>query len=193
MRTQDDRNGPFPRGFARFNRKVANPVVRLVAGWLPPLAIIRHRGRITGREFATPVLTFTTPEGLVVGVLYGTTSDWVNNLLVAGHAQVKRRGKVHRVPAAPTRRRERGIKAGPGHRSWPVSRPWGPQLRPTHDHSTGRPHAAVERVTGIEPALSAWEADVLPLNYTRGYASRREATGQEHTSSAGRRRHRALP
>jgi hypothetical protein len=26
----------------------------------------------------------------------------------------------------------------------------------------------MERVTGIEPALSAWEADVLPLNYTRG-------------------------
>src|SRR4051794_13247308 len=25
----------------------------------------------------------------------------------------------------------------------------------------------VERGTGIEPALSAWEADVLPLNYTR--------------------------
>jgi hypothetical protein len=33
-----------------------------------------------------------------------------------------------------------------------------------------------ERVTGIEPALSAWEADVLPLNYTRmpgGWTSRR--------------------
>ncbi len=27
--------------------------------------------------------------------------------------------------------------------------------------------AYLERVTGIEPALSAWEADVLPLNYTR--------------------------
>jgi hypothetical protein len=26
---------------------------------------------------------------------------------------------------------------------------------------------AVERVTRIELALSAWEADVLPLNYTR--------------------------
>jgi hypothetical protein len=25
----------------------------------------------------------------------------------------------------------------------------------------------VERVRGIEPPLSAWEADVLPLNYTR--------------------------
>ena len=42
----------------------------------------------------------------------------------------------------------------------------------------------LERVTGIEPALSAWEADVLPLNYTRGHErlarsvddSRRQAT-----------------
>ena len=30
---------------------------------------------------------------------------------------------------------------------------------------------SLERVTGIEPALSAWEADVLPLNYTRERAS----------------------
>ena len=29
-----------------------------------------------------------------------------------------------------------------------------------------------ERVTGIEPALSAWEADVLPLNYTRSCTDR---------------------
>ena len=26
---------------------------------------------------------------------------------------------------------------------------------------------SMERATGIEPAFSAWEADVLPLNYTR--------------------------
>ena len=30
----------------------------------------------------------------------------------------------------------------------------------------------LERVTGIEPALSAWEADVLPLNYIRRPARR---------------------
>ena len=29
----------------------------------------------------------------------------------------------------------------------------------------------MERVTGIEPAFSAWEADVLPLNYTRDAAT----------------------
>ena len=28
----------------------------------------------------------------------------------------------------------------------------------------------VERVTGIEPASSAWKAEVLPLNYTRVFA-----------------------
>ncbi len=28
-------------------------------------------------------------------------------------------------------------------------------------------HIALERVMGIEPTLEAWEAAVLPLNYTR--------------------------
>lgn len=28
-------------------------------------------------------------------------------------------------------------------------------------------HYQLERMTGIEPALSAWEAEVLPLNYIR--------------------------
>jgi hypothetical protein len=32
---------------------------------------------------------------------------------------------------------------------------------------TGAPTSQVERMTGIEPALSAWEAEVLPLNYIR--------------------------
>ena len=31
-----------------------------------------------------------------------------------------------------------------------------------------RSKLSVERVAGIEPASSAWKAEVLPLNYTRG-------------------------
>ncbi len=68
--------------------------MRLVAGWLPPLAIIRHRWRRTGRAFATPVLAFGTGHGLIVGVLYGEVSDWVRNVRAAGGAQVQRRGAV---------------------------------------------------------------------------------------------------
>ncbi len=42
----------------------------------------------------------------------------------------------------------------------------------------------MERVTGIEPALPAWEAGVLPLNYTR--ASRRTGRSKPSGFSAGR-------
>lgn len=35
-----------------------------------------------------------------------------------------------------------------------------------------------ERATGIEPALSAWEADVMPFHYARSEESRwRESIG----------------
>jgi hypothetical protein len=47
---------------------------------------------------------------------------------------------------------------------------------------------SVERVRGIEPPLSAWEADVLPLNYTRGCppaANERHHTTVGGLSSAG--------
>jgi deazaflavin-dependent oxidoreductase (nitroreductase family) len=93
MPTRPGERAPFR--LARFNRKVANPVIGLVAGWLPPFAIISHRGRVTGRNYATPVVAYGTDDGLVCGVLYGTGSDWVRNLLVADRAQVRRRGAAH--------------------------------------------------------------------------------------------------
>ena len=35
--------------------------------------------------------------------------------------------------------------------------------------------AYMERVAGIEPASSAWQADILPLNYTRIWSLRSAA------------------
>ena len=40
----------------------------------------------------------------------------------------------------------------------------------------------MERVTGIEPAFSAWEADVLPLNYTRRTSLHLIATPPTHST-----------
>jgi deazaflavin-dependent oxidoreductase (nitroreductase family) len=111
--TQPREPAPFPRAFARFNRTVANPVMRLAAGRLPPFAIIRHRGRVTGRDYATPVLAFGTNDGLVFGVLYGTSSDWVNNLLVAGRAEVKRRGEAHQYEQPRLIGRDEGMRLVP--------------------------------------------------------------------------------
>jgi deazaflavin-dependent oxidoreductase (nitroreductase family) len=81
--------GPLPRGFARFNRRVANPVIRTFAGSFGPFALVRHQGRRTGRTYTTPVLAFGTPDQLFVGVLYGANSDWVRNVLESGHAEVR--------------------------------------------------------------------------------------------------------
>jgi hypothetical protein len=41
-----------------------------------------------------------------------------------------------------------------------------------------------ERVTGIEPAFSAWEADVLPLNYTRDRAEDTRPAGRPLVSAS---------
>jgi hypothetical protein len=43
-----------------------------------------------------------------------------------------------------------------------------------------RKGARLERVMGIEPTLSAWEAEVLPLNYTRNQPVTYHASLNEH-------------
>ena len=53
-----------------------------------------------------------------------------------------------------------------------------PRLKLAPDSLVLHRFSCVERVTGIEPALSAWEADVLPLNYTRGRAGRHAAVAR---------------
>jgi deazaflavin-dependent oxidoreductase (nitroreductase family) len=93
------------RALARFNRAFANPAVRLFAGRVPPFAIVRHRGRTSGRAYATPVVAFRAGDALLVGVLYGRTSDWVLNVLAAPRTEVTRRGltRNYRQPELVTR------------------------------------------------------------------------------------------
>ena len=53
---------------------------------------------------------------------------------------------------------------------------------------TGTMVGTSERVTGIEPALPAWEAGVLPLNYTRAPARRDSTTIADSALDASRLR-----
>jgi deazaflavin-dependent oxidoreductase (nitroreductase family) len=87
-------SGHRRRIFARFNRSVANPVTRRFAGWVPPFAVVRHRGRVSGSGYATPVWAFGTRDGLVFALLYGRVSDWAKNVLAAEEVKVMRRGKT---------------------------------------------------------------------------------------------------
>ena len=51
---------------------------------------------------------------------------------------------------------------------------FGVEDQPFDGRKTALPAAIVEPMTGIEPAYSAWEADVLPLNYIGVRAETRE-------------------
>jgi deazaflavin-dependent oxidoreductase (nitroreductase family) len=98
---------PLPRAVARFNRVVTNPVARVVAGRLPGFGIITHVGRRSGREYHTPVNVFRRSGAFVVALTYGR-ADWVENVLAAGEARLRTRGRTHhlgnpRIVTEPTR------------------------------------------------------------------------------------------
>ena len=133
MRTRHSSRTRLPKTLARFNRTFANPVMRRIAGRLPPLAIVQQRGRMTGREHTTPVIAFGTTDGLVVGVLYGTDSDWVRNVAAAGRAKVQRLGTPREYRYTRLLGREEGLRLLPAHFRGPYR-----LLGPTTSSGSGR-------------------------------------------------------
>ena len=82
---------PLPNRLARFNKRVTNPVARLVAGWMPGLAIVTHTGRTSGRAYRTPVNIFRSGDHYVFALTYGPGRDWVKNVRTAGRCRVRTR------------------------------------------------------------------------------------------------------
>jgi deazaflavin-dependent oxidoreductase (nitroreductase family) len=83
----------MPRAMRRLNRSFTNPLVRPLARRLPPLAIVHHVGRKSGRRHQTPVLAFPTGEGFVTPLPYGTDTDWCLNWMEAGKGFVETAGR----------------------------------------------------------------------------------------------------
>ena len=73
----------FPRFMRRVNRTFTNPLLGTVAWALPPLALVYHTGRKSGRRYQTPVVAFRTPTGFVIPMTYGRDVDWARNLVKA--------------------------------------------------------------------------------------------------------------
>ncbi len=82
----------LPRWLARFNKLVTNRVMGLWAPYLPPWAVVVHRGRKTGRTYRTVLWAFPRNERLVIALTYGDT-DWSRNVLAAGGGQIVWRGE----------------------------------------------------------------------------------------------------
>jgi deazaflavin-dependent oxidoreductase (nitroreductase family) len=82
----------------RFNRSFTNRLQRPFAGSPGAYAsVIQHRGRTSGRSYATPVVPFATDDGFVIVLPYGPDTDWVKNVLAEGSAVLITRGDTHTV------------------------------------------------------------------------------------------------
>jgi deazaflavin-dependent oxidoreductase (nitroreductase family) len=86
---------PIPRAVARANRRVLNPVMRLVAPHMPGFGLLTHVGRRSGRRYTIPVNVFRDGEhGFRVALTYGRNAEWVRNVRAAGSCTLQTRGRV---------------------------------------------------------------------------------------------------
>ena len=83
---------PLPKTLARLNKRVTNPIMRRFHR-IPPLAILIHHGRISGREYRTPLFAFPTEDGFAIALTYGPDVDWLKNVQAAGGCALVRRGE----------------------------------------------------------------------------------------------------
>jgi deazaflavin-dependent oxidoreductase (nitroreductase family) len=79
-----------------FTTHLLNPITRRFVQWLPGFAIIRYRGRRTGKAYRTPMNVFRRGDSYVFALTYGSDVQWVKNVLAAGVADLEvRRTVVH--------------------------------------------------------------------------------------------------
>jgi len=78
----------FPPWVERLQIKYFNPLVRPFSKWMPGFAVIKHRGRTSGKDYETIVTAYRKGGLLAVGLAHGKT-NWVKNVLAAGEADIR--------------------------------------------------------------------------------------------------------
>jgi EmrB/QacA subfamily drug resistance transporter/deazaflavin-dependent oxidoreductase (nitroreductase family) len=91
--------GPRARRVVRFAARFVNPLVLLIAGrrWMPVVGILRHRGRRSGREYATPIGMRRLGDGFVIPRTFSDNAAWYLNVKAAGEGRIKYLGRHYRV------------------------------------------------------------------------------------------------
>ena len=85
----------LPRFMRHVNRVVTNPIMGTFAWLVPPLAVVHHVGRRSGRAYRAPVVAFRSKAGIVIPMTYGRDVDWARNIVHARGCELERLG--HRV------------------------------------------------------------------------------------------------
>jgi len=75
------------------NRTFTNPIMGRFAWIVPPLAVVHHVGRKSGRQHRTPVVAFRDGQGFVIPMTYGRDVDWARNLVKARGGEIDQMGR----------------------------------------------------------------------------------------------------
>jgi deazaflavin-dependent oxidoreductase (nitroreductase family) len=78
---------------------VLNRLVRRFAGrrHVPLYVLLTHRGRRSGRTYATPVVGMRVPGGFAIPMAFGEGADWYRNIMASGGATLRKDGTEHRL------------------------------------------------------------------------------------------------
>ena len=82
------------RRVARFNKVVTNRIQGPIARYVPPYAVVVHKGRKSGRTYRTPVSAIVSKGRVAIALAYGDQTDWVRNLMAAGGGELVRAGRT---------------------------------------------------------------------------------------------------
>jgi deazaflavin-dependent oxidoreductase (nitroreductase family) len=89
---------PLIDAIRAFNKHILNPVVAQHAGRAGfYAAIIHHRGRRSGKPYATPILALPMTGGFLVPLPYGAHVDWLQNVLAEGTGEIDYQGVRYTV------------------------------------------------------------------------------------------------
>jgi deazaflavin-dependent oxidoreductase (nitroreductase family) len=81
-----------------FSKRFMNPAQMRSAGTPGAYAgIIRHRGRVSGTAYETPVGVVPDGDAFLVALPYGSRTQWLRNVLAAGEATLVHEGHTYRV------------------------------------------------------------------------------------------------
>jgi deazaflavin-dependent oxidoreductase (nitroreductase family) len=87
--------GPRARSIVRAAARLINPLILLIAGrrWMPILGVLHHRGRQSGRMYATPLGMRPLGSAFVIPRTFGENAAWYLNVRAAGWAIVTYKGR----------------------------------------------------------------------------------------------------
>jgi len=91
----------YPRALRviRFFARFLNPLTLLIAGrsWMPIVGVLRHRGRKSGRVYATPLGMRHLGDAFVMPLTFSLNAAWYRNVVASGSAVVTYKGRDYKV------------------------------------------------------------------------------------------------